>query len=125
MKQNKKTRLKITSCKGRLLKTYPQQNQPQGRYIEVSSNGRLHIDWNAEIGNAVPASVWHNIERRIHGNWETKQAAREFIAEHRADFQILVDGMDEKWDGNNYVGTLTPEAAEALEKLEYASYNEQ
>lgn len=125
MKQNLKPQLTITTCKGRLLTTYPGQTQAQGRYIEVFANGKLHISWNAEIGNAVPVRVWNNVTRRIHGNWTTKQEAREFIANHRADFLTLVNGMGEKWDGSNAVGTLTPEASVALEKIEYAAYNEQ
>lgn len=118
-------RLKITACKGRLLNTYPGQTQPQGRYIEVSANGELRIDWNSEIGNAVPVRVYNNIVRRIHGNWQTKQAARDFVASHRNEFLALVNGMGEKWDGSNHIGTLTVEASAALEKIEYAAYDEQ
>jgi len=118
MKQTAKTKLRITSCKGKLLRTYPGQVQPQGRYVEVSSDGQLHIDWNSEIGNAVPARIWHGIERRIHIPWTTKAAARQFISDNRKQFQALVDGMGEKWDGNNHVGTLTSEATTALEALD-------
>lgn len=122
--ENKKTKLKITSCKGRLLYTYPRQQQAQDRYIEVSANGRLHIDWNAEIGNAVPSVVRNGIERRISGDWNTKSEAMEFIRAYRSEFEILVAGMGEKWDGNNTVGTLTEAARTALETLEYAAYSE-
>lgn len=124
MKQEK-AKLRITSCKGRLLHTYPQQMQPQGRYIEVSADGQLHINWDSEIGNGVPAIVWHGIERRIYGNWCTKLAARKFIADNHEQFQILVGGMDEEWNGSNHVGTLTDEAQSAFENLEYVAYDNQ
>lgn len=110
--------LKITTCKGRLMCQYQGQSKPQGRYIEVEADGRLDITYNAEIGNAVPAPVWHGIIRRICGPWTTKAEAREFIAENRSLFQTLVDGMGERWDGNNYVGTLTEDAVNAERTLD-------
>jgi len=120
--EKKKTKLKITSCKGRLFHTYPGQCQPQDRYIEVSANGELYISWNAEIGNAVPANVWHGIERRIHISAETKYEAKQFILKNYKAFQKLVDGMDTKLDAtSNYIGTLTSDAETALEELEYTS----
>lgn len=116
-----KTRLKVRSSNGNLVNTYEGQSGPQDRYIEVDKDGLLYITWNAEIGNAVPARIWHNIERRIRGNWRTKAEAKQFIAENRASFERLVSGMSEEWDGNNYIGTLTEDAAEALENLKYNS----
>lgn len=113
------TKLMIETCRGRLMHQYPGQTQEQGRYIEIYKSGRLLIDWNAEIGNAVPASIWHGIIRRIHIPFTTKAEAANFIKENRGLFERVIAGMDEKWDGNNHVGTLTEDANEALNALEY------
>jgi hypothetical protein len=103
---------------------YPGQMETQDRYIEVRQDGKLHIDWNAEIGNAVPAPVWHGIIRRIHGTWTTKKEACAFISDNKNLFSRLIAGMGERWDGNNYIGTLTADAYEALNSLEYNAYDD-
>lgn len=124
MKTATQTKLKITSCLGRLLHTYPGQHQPRGRYIEVSADGQLHIGYNSENDNAVPSYVFHNIKHRIYGLWNTKSWAKNFISENRQLFQRLVDGMGEDLDStqSNIVGTLTREASAALKLLRYIGY---
>jgi len=110
----------FTTCKGRCLRTYPQQSEPQARYFEIHADGRILFNWDAEIGNAVPSAVWHNLIHRIGSSFTTKKEAREFYTTHRVEFQNVVNGMGEKWDGNNTVGTLTIEAEEILTDLSYA-----
>ena len=111
------TQIKITACRGRLIHQYSGQINPQRRYIEIDRNGGLHIDWNAEVGNAVPADVYHGIRLRITGEWRSKKSARDFIARHKENFQRVIDGMGERWNGSNHVGTLTDDARDALDQL--------
>lgn len=44
---------------------YPQQTGPQGAFVSLDlETGEVRADWNGEIGNAVPESVWHGVVRR-------------------------------------------------------------
>jgi len=106
---------------GRLYLKYPGQTNAQDVVMDVYADGRLEVHTNGEIGNAVPANVWHGIVRRFHlGAYVTKKQVRDWISEHRGKLVVLVNGMDERWDGNNIVGTLTNEAKAAEEDLAYA-----
>lgn len=99
---------------------YPGQTKPQPAYLELDGGGELSVSWNAEIGNAVPMSVWHRRDLR----WEIPNTLRgSAIAEflERDDIQALLsrvfDGHHIEWDGRNNVGILTPDAERATEEL--------
>jgi hypothetical protein len=113
----------FTTDKGRIMQRYPGQTNHQDRYIEVYASGKILFSWNAEIGNAVPSAVWHGIIRRYDCPFTTKTQARAFYAENRDLFAAVVNGLSEKWDGNNYVGKLTPAAIDAEESIEYELRN--
>jgi hypothetical protein len=103
---------------------YRGQLEPQDVYIEVS-NGEVTADVNGEIGNAVPIDVHLGKTRRIRIPCElTPKAVIQIIEEHREDFEIVAAGIDEEWCGRqgNYVGVLTPDAKEALSRLENILY---
>jgi hypothetical protein len=118
----KKANLIIDS--GRLAKHYRSQTNPQPIVCDIEEDGKVYIFANPEIGNAVPQSVWHGITRRLTLNGiQTKVAARAWFRAHKAEIQTVINGMDDEWDGNNKVGTLTEEAREALDSLEYACYS--
>lgn len=97
---------------------YPRQMEPQPAYLEMDEDGEISADWNGEIGNAVPASVWHNRTLR----WDVAPAARDGVVdgwldgtdEHLAALLARVHaGHTVEWDGNNHVGRLTDDACEA------------
>jgi len=105
--------------------TYPNQCNPQSRFFDVFWDGRVHVDVNPEIGNSIPCNVYNGIIRRITiPDGYTRCDIKAFYANHRKEFATLVKGMDSEWNGNNYVGTLTENANDALESLQYALYSE-
>lgn len=99
---------------------YPRQTKPQDAYLELDGSGELRVSWDAEIGNAMPMSVWHKRDLRwgipntLRGN-----AIAEFL--ERDDIQALLarvyDGHHVEWNGSNDVGILTPDAEYASEEL--------
>ena len=108
-----------------LLMQYAGQYQPQDAYIEVHASGKIYFEYNSEIGNAVPASVWHDTVRRISiPNDLTSNGYAELFESIANALQTIVNGMGERWDGNNWVGTLTDEAQEALNSLEQSAHFE-
>ena len=107
-----------------LYSQYSGQLHAQPAYVEISPDGSISYEYNAEIGNAVPARVWHGVSRRVAiPNDLTARGYAELHAEIADRLQVLVDGMGERWDGSNHVGTLSDEAAEALESLHCDSRN--
>jgi len=99
---------------------YVGQHQPQPAYIELNTRtGELAADYSREIGNAVPMTVYHNIDLR----WNIPATAKAYTIDNAIDclidlFQIVLDGHSEYWDGNNYVGQLTDDASAASEKIQ-------
>ena len=44
---------------------YDGQFEAQTAYVELDlRDGELRADWDAEVGNGVPADVWHGLRRR-------------------------------------------------------------
>lgn len=103
---------------------YDRQTQPQSAHIEIHANGNVFYETNAEIGNAVPVDVWHGKIRRITlPNFLTARGYQQLHDSISEDLELLINGMDERWDGSNWKGTLTDEANEVLERLQFASQN--
>ena len=117
-----KTNLDSLTGQTPLYVQYDRQTNAQDAYVEIHADGTVDYESNSEIGNAVPVSVWHGRIRRIpipnHLTPTGYQQLHDFIKD---ELEILINGMDEKWDGSNWVGTLTEEARETLDQLEYAS----
>lgn len=102
---------------------YGGQSQPQGAYVEIHADGSVYYESNGEIGNAVPVSVWHRRVLRI--TIPNDLTARGYEQLHDAiaeQLEAIIAGMDERWDGNNWVGTITDESREALERLGHQFY---
>lgn len=102
---------------------YSIQNQPQPAYIELDcrGDGELMADWNAEIGNAIPFYYYHGLAVRWGIPSETSGLSLKNLFEDEeflACCQTILDGFDEEWDGNNFVGRYTDETADAIEKAE-------
>jgi hypothetical protein len=114
-----KTNLDTLTGQTPLYMQYGGQHQPQDAYIEIHANGEIHFDYNSEIGNAVPMSVWHGQIRRIAIPNDLTSKGYADLFDYISDLlQILVDGMDDRWDGSNWVGTLTEEAQDTLDWLD-------
>jgi hypothetical protein len=97
---------------------YPGQLQPQPGYIELDGNS-VTADYSGEIGNAVPADVWHNRRLRWYINGAMAGSdINNLIDEITPLLEIVHAGHDEDWDGSNWVGVLTDEAQEASEQIE-------
>lgn len=104
-----------------LYRKYDGQLMPQPAYISIDvATGKIDADYSGEIGGAVPARVWHGIERRHAINpFAEGIALAAFLQTEPFTVlaQRIVDGSDEEWDGSNWIGTLNDDAAAAEEEL--------
>jgi len=110
---------------------YQGQTNRQDAYIYLdTSTGEMGADYDAEIGNAVPMSVWHNITLRWSIPPYLAAVANEEM-EHIAPLaQRVLDGASVEWDGSNNVGTYTDDADAAIGEIrdllaERADYNDE
>lgn len=99
-----------------VLRQYQNQCAPQTAFLEFdpASDGELILtaDYSGEIGNAVPASVWHSRILRFHiSPYTTGTALRELRKDQRllGMLDTLRKGYEEVWNGNNYVGRFDSE----------------
>jgi hypothetical protein len=99
---------------------YPGQFNAQPAFITLDlEDGDIDADYTSEIGNAVPARVWHGIVIRFAINPQsTADQIEQIINDNAEAFQQILDGADVVWDGNNYVGKLNAEAQEVYERLD-------
>lgn len=99
---------------------YPREIDPQPAYIELSVNGVVEAGYSGEIGNSVPSDVWHRRTLRwsvtpcISGEAITELLQRDDVIDL---LERVHDGHDTKWNGSNFVGTLTDDAEEARDEL--------
>ena len=104
-----------------LYNQYPGQCQPQPAYVSLDEDGTVSVDWSGEIGNAVPASVWHGRDVRLSISPYASSAGIRRLFDD-SEFRALVDqyyaGHSVEWRNGNNVGRLTDDARDALDKLE-------
>jgi hypothetical protein len=98
---------------------YSGQTEAQPCYIELDCESkRMIASYNAEIGNAIPFSVFHGHDQRFGIPCLTAKAANE-IMEHIAPLaNRIIEGYSSEWDGNNNVAVFTDDAKEAIEEIE-------
>lgn len=123
-------KLKITLPNRRkqpVLWQYQSQHRPQPAYIEVDpskwhyrKNRGVFVcraDYSGEIGNGVPADVWHNRVFRIPIAPEVSRGKLKAL-EHDEKFVSLVNelvqGWDEVWNNGNWVGKFNTGAHDLL-----------
>lgn len=98
---------------------YDCQCNAQDAYLELDLDGTLTADSNAEIGNGVPADVWHGRTLRFNiPNNLTAKGIQDLVQDVKPLLERIHAGHDERWDGNNWIGTLTEDAKAASEELE-------
>lgn len=98
---------------------YPGQVSRQDAYIALDlDNGTMWADWDAEIGNAVPESVWHNRVIRYPIPPVQPATANALMQEIAPLAQRVLDGSWIEWDGSNHVGHLNAHAQSAEEEME-------
>jgi hypothetical protein len=106
---------------GDLYHQYPRQSNPQPCYVELDCRtGELTADYNSEIGNAVPASVYHGHTRRWAIPILGADAANELLQAIAPLAERVLAGYDSVWNGNNLVAELTPGAADAIDRIQAA-----
>lgn len=116
---------KIEELRGQQLPIYdkyPSQCEPQPAYIKLSECGEIFAESSGEIGGGRPSDEWHR--RTL--TWKiTPCLSGDAIADllQRDDIKNLLErahaGHDTRWNGNNWVGSLTTDAEEAFEMLEH------
>jgi len=103
-----------------LLNWYPQQTQPQSTYLVLDlDSGVLTADYNHDIGDAVPMSVWHGRVRRyrLPSPYLTPDCIGAIMDELAPLFERVLAGSEIVWDGSNLVGQLDDDAAQASEAI--------
>ena len=104
---------------------YEGQCNPQERFFEVFADGRVEVNVNPEIGNAVPCRVWTGeIRRYTIPSGYTRKDIETFYSAHRAQFAKVVKGLSIEWVTSNFIGILSAEAKKAEEEIQYALYSE-
>lgn len=101
---------------------YPGQHAPQRAFLELREDGTVRVDWNSEIGNAVPFDVHHRRTLRWTLNqYLTGRALSDFLSEEKV--QALLErihaGHSVIWDGSNNMGKLDADAQRAEEDLDW------
>lgn len=115
------TTVRVIECDtpDELHRQYDGEMQPQPCYIELDlREGTLLADWNAEVGNAVPESVYHGFERRYRIPCLTADAANRVMNEIAPLAGRVVAGFEEEWDGKNMVARLSDDAQNAEDEIE-------
>lgn len=81
-------------------------------------DGHLTADWNAEIGNAIPSSVYHRhvLRFRVRNDLTCKRV-NELLKQIAPLAERVVDGYTSEWDGSNMVGQFTDDADIACETI--------
>ena len=100
---------------------YAGQCQAQDAFIALDADGDVYADFSGEIGNAVPASVWNGLDKRIsispfasgYGLQQLFNDAKFLSAVNR-----YYDGRTTGWDGNNWTSELSEDAEAALEEMQ-------
>ncbi len=113
-----KIKLIVQDCRCK----YEGQEEYQGVVADLHADGKLYIGYNPEIGNAIPCDVWNGKVQRFTVTGNSKAEAREWYKSNKEQLLRVLEGMGEKYNGNNYVGTLTDEAREAVDEISYSQY---
>jgi transcriptional regulator with XRE-family HTH domain len=102
-----------------LYRHYDGQHEPQDAYIELDTqNETLSATYNGEIGNAIPFTVYHGLDRRYGIPILTADAANRAMHEIAPLADRVIAGTTVEWDGNNNVAVLDEDAQAAEAEIE-------
>lgn len=102
-----------------LYRQYPGQLRAQRCYVEIDcKHGTLSCSYDAEVGNAVPAYVYHGHAIRYGIPCLTPEAANGLMDAILPLAQRVEAGYTSDWDGDNMVGRYNEDATEALGIIE-------
>lgn len=110
-----------SDTKAPLFCQYPRQNSPQPAYVCLDCrSGNLYGDYNTEIGNAIPVSIYNGFIQIWGVNSAiTHKALTDLLEEIAPLAQEVLDGYSEDLvNGCNYRGVLSEAAKNASEKIE-------
>lgn len=97
---------------------YQGQVDPQDCYIELDTrSGRMHADYNPEIGNAVPCEVYYGEIRHYAIPALKAETANELMEQIRPLAQRVADGTEIVWNGHNHVAKLSQDAQDAEDEI--------
>lgn len=98
---------------------YARQDEPQPAYISLDCrNGSVEADYNGEIGNAVPLEVHHGHVLRFDiSPYASSGNINAALRQYRPQFQRIVNGYSEQWDGSNHIARYSPDAEAAIAEL--------
>lgn len=102
---------------------YSGQHRPQRAFIALNlDDGTMWADYDGEIGNGVPESVWHGVVRRYlfpADTIPTTDAANRIMDEIAPLAQTVLDNSSTSYNNNgNYVGGVNDAGREAEEGIE-------
>jgi len=120
------TKLEIVPLteKAELFCHYTRQTVQQPCYVELDCcSGTLTANYNAEIGNGVPFSVYHGHDQRWGIPCLAAEDANALLEGLAPLAQRVLDGYDSGWDGNNIVATFTDDAKAAIDEIEHLCTN--
>ena len=111
--------VRVIRSYGRLRHRYQGQQMPQPIFLELFPKGRaVKVDYNAEIGNAVPMETWNGLFRRYTIPLMSRRNAVRLARTLRPLFERVCDGWTWEWDGNNHVGKINADAQDAEADIE-------
>ncbi len=96
---------------------YPGQCFPQDTYLSIGAE-KAWWETSGAIGDCMSEEVFHGRVRQVPcAPTLTLEELVAFSEELGPLIETVIEGLDDVWNGNNRVGILTDEAAEALEEL--------
>ncbi|MFI1312773.1 hypothetical protein ACH4TS_21915 [Streptomyces albidoflavus] len=101
-----------------LFRQYNGQHEAQPAYIELDLESEtLLASYDAEVGNAVPFSVYHGFERRYTIPVLTDEGVNQLMEQLVPLANRVVADWERHWDGNNFVARLGEDAIAAEQEL--------
>lgn len=99
---------------------YPGQSKFQRAYFELTEASDIICPtYDGEIGGAIPFSVYYGRDRRYYFSPQLKMRD---VNQLGRDILPLLErvraGISMRWDGNNYIATLTDDAKRAEAEIE-------
>lgn len=114
----------LRASRAPLYHRYDREINPQPAFVLLSEEGEVSADWNGEIGNGIPATVWHGRDLRFPVSpFASGSDLADFLERFdrgRVLLERIHEGHSVEWDGSNYVGHLDDDAQAAREELEAA-----